>query len=315
MRRLAGYLRHWRNWVGLLLLAVMIGIAIATPNIVPQVNPSSPLVFKQIGRGTDAVPKAPNEKAFLGTLSGQYDVLFTLLWGLRQAFIFGLSVTLVTATFGVLYGAASAYMGGRANNILMRIADAFLAFPVLAAVVFLRQLLVIFLNETGIILAYLWTIPEKYTSLQQFLVKADPVMWSLILLSWMPYARLVNANVMCLRNVDYVVSARALGAGRTQIILRHLLPNSVSPAIVLAARDVGGMVILQATFTFIGLGGSSPWGQLLSQARNWVVGPGGNPLAYWWTYLPTTLVLILFSISWNYVGDSLNTWINPRKVA
>jgi len=315
MRPLLRYLRHWRNWLGIALLAVMIGVAIATPALVPQKNPLNPVTFKQIGSGVDAIPKPPSVKALLGTLSGQYDVLFTLLWGLRQAFTFGLSVTVITATFGVLYGAASAYLGGHANNILMRIADAFLAVPVLAAIVFMRQILAILLAQTGIILTHLWAIPEKFTSLQQFFIDADPVMWSLILLSWMPYARLVNASVLCLRKVDYVVSARALGAGHAQIILRHLLPNAISPAIVLAARDVGGMVILQATFTFIGLGWNSPWGSLLSQARNWVVGPGGNPLAYWWTYLPATITLIIFSISWNFVGDSLNNWLNPRKMA
>jgi peptide/nickel transport system permease protein len=84
---------------------------------------------------------------------------------------------------------------------------------------------------------------------------------------------------------------------------------------VLAARDVGGMVILQATFTFIGLGGDSPWGRILSTARDWIVGPGGNPFVYWWTYLPTTIALILFGISWNMLGDSLNDWLNPRRVA
>jgi peptide/nickel transport system permease protein len=315
MRPLLRYLRHWRNWLGIALLTVMLGVAIATPSLVPQDNPSNPVIFKQIGRGVDAIPKPPSDKALLGTLSGQYDVLFTLLWGLRQAFTFGLSVTIITATFGVLYGAASAYLGGQANNVLMRIADAFLAVPVLAAIVFMRQILVILLEQTGVILTQFWAIPEKFSSLQQFLINADPVMWSLILLSWMPYARLVNASVLNLRKVDYVLSARALGAGHARIILRHLLPNAISPAIVLAARDVGGMVIMLATFTFIGLGGNSPWGQLLSRARNWVVGPGGNPLAYWWTYLPTTLALIIFSISWNFVGDSLNNWLNPRKLA
>ncbi len=315
MRRLLQFLRHWRNWLGLVILVIMLGAAIATPSLVPQKDSNNPRTFHPIGLVSDAIPKPPGDNALLGTLSGQYDVLFTLLWGLRQAFIFGLSVTFITASFGVLYGATSAYLGGQANNILMRIADAFLAFPVLAAIVFLRQLFVILLDQTGVILTHLWTIPERFTSLQQFLVNPDPVMWSLILLSWMPYARLVNASVMCLRKVDYVLSARALGAGHAQIILRHLLPNAISPAIVLAARDVGGMVILQATFTFIGLGGSSPWGQLLSQARNWIVGPGGNPLTYWWTYLPTTLVLIIFSMSWNFMGDSLNNWLNPRKVA
>lgn len=316
MKRWLRFLRHWRNWLGLFLLMVMVGMAIATPVLAPQPDPASPQNLHQIGSETDKTPHPPSEEAVLGTLSGQYDVLFTLLWGLRQAFQFGLTVTLITGAFGVLYGAGSAYLGGLANNVMMRIADAFLSFPVLAAIVFMIQIRGILLEKTGFLTSgNLWYFPESLTALQQFLIKADPVMWSLILFSWMPYARLVNASVLRLRNADYVLSARALGAGHAQIIQRHLLPNAISPAIVLAARDVGGMVILQATFTFIRMGGNSPWGQLLSLSRDWIIGPGGNPLVYWWTYMPTTLALILFSVSWNFIGDSLNVWLNPRKLA
>lgn len=311
------FLHRWRSWLGLVLLAYLAGMAIAAPYLAPQADPSNPQVFQRVGKATDPVPHPPNEKALLGTLSKQYDVWFTVVWGLRQAFQFGLSVTIVAAAFGILYGATSAYLGGVTNNVMMRVADAFLTFPVLAAIVFMSQIIGVLLKATGAYISYyynVWMFAETLTAMQQLLVNIDPVMWSLVLLSWMPYARLVNASVLRLRNVEYVTSARALGAGHARVILRHLLPNVISPEIVLAARDVGGMVIIQATFTFIGLGGNSPWGQLLSNARDWVVGPGGNPLVYWWTYIPATFLLILFSVSWNFVGDSLNDWLNPRKI-
>lgn len=292
-------------------------MAIAAPYLAPKDEPSDTRVLQQIGRGTDAVPHPPSEMALLGTLSGQYDVWFTLVWGLRQAFQFGLSVTILTGVFGIIYGGISAYFGGFTNNVMMRIADAFMAMPLIAVIVFMRQIVVILLDSSGAMFSPIqnvWIGGQTYSALLQFLLKVDPVMWSLILFSWMPYARLVNASVIRLRNIEYITSARALGAGHLRIILRHMLPNAISPEIVLAARDVGGMVILQATFTFIGLGGYSPWGDLLARARSWVVGPGGNPLVYWWTYIPATLLLILFSVSWNFVGDSLNERLNPRKV-
>ncbi len=310
-------IRNWRHWLGISLIGMLAVLAIATPILAPQPDPSNPQVWRQVGHIMDKTPHPPNEKALLGTLSGQYDVLFTLLWGLRQAFLFGLSVTLITAAFGILYGAFSAYLGGLTNNLMMRIADAFLTFPLLAAIVFMSQIIVVILNASDPYMTFLIQnsiFPETMTAFQKFLAGIDPVMWVLILFSWMPYARLVNASVLRLRKVEYVTSARALGAGHARIILRHLLPNAISPEVVLAARDVGGMVILQATFTFIGLGGNSPWGELLSRARNWVVGLGGNPLTYWWTYIPTTLVLILFSVGWNSIGDSLNEWLNPSRV-
>jgi peptide/nickel transport system permease protein len=314
MRRVWRFLHNWRNWVGVLLISFIIGLAIVTPLLAPQEDPANPQYLHQVGRSTDTVPRPPSEKALLGTLPRQYDVFYSLLWGLRQAIGFGLSVSLVAASFGVIYGATSAYLGGLANNVMMRITDAFLTVPVLAAVVFMRQIIVVLLEKTGILLIYPGFIPQQLSRLQEFLMNSDPMLWSLILLSWMPYARLVNASVIRLRDIDYVVSARALGASHRRIILRHLLPNVLSPEIVMAARDVGGMVILQATFTFIGLGGNSPWGAVLATARDWVVGPGGNPFRYWWTYLPVTFAIILFSMSWNFLGDSLNEWFNPRKV-
>jgi peptide/nickel transport system permease protein len=317
MKRGLILLRHWQNWVGLILLAYLSGIAIAAPYLAPRHNPDNPQLFQQVGRGTDTTPHPPSDQALLGTLSGQFDVWFTCVWGLRQAFQFGLSVTIITAVFGIIYGGVSAYFGGMINNAMMRITDAFMAFPIIAVIVFIRQIIVILLDNAGAFFdprVNAWFPQQTFSTLQQFLLHTDPIMWSLIFFSWMPYARLVNSSVLRLRNVEFITSARALGAGHLRIILRHMLPNAISPEIVLAARDVGGMVILQATFTFIGLGGNSPWGEMLSRARNWVVGPGGNPLVYWWTYIPVTLLLIIFSVSWNFVGDSLNDWMNTRKM-
>ena len=317
MKRASSFFRRWRNWLGIILIAILALLAIAAPLLAPQDDPANPQVFQRVGKGSDTLPHPPDQSALLGTLTGQYDVWFSLLWGLRQAFQFGLTVTLVTAGFGVIYGAISGYLGGFTNNLMTRISDAFMAVPILAVIVFIRQIIVILLENTGAFLlpsSNEWVILSAVSVVQQFLIKADPVLWALIFFSWMPYARLVNASVLRLRKVEYVTAARALGADSRRIILRHLLPNAISPEIVLAARDVGSVVILQATFTFIGLGGNSPWGSMLSMARNWIVGPGGNPFVYWWTYVPATMLLIFFSISWSFVGDSLNEWLNPRKV-
>jgi peptide/nickel transport system permease protein len=149
---------------------------------------------------------------------------------------------------------------------------------------------------------------------QNFLLSLDPVMLALIFFSWMPYARITNTTVMGIKRATYIEAAVALGASRRRIIFRHLIPNTISPVIVLATRDIGSMVLLLATFTFIGIGGRSEWGNLLAFGRNWVIGPGGNPLARWWVFLPATLALMLFGIGWNLLGDGLNDWLNPRRV-
>jgi len=103
-----------------------------------------------------------------------------------------------------------------------------------------------------------------------------------------------------------------MGAKSSRIILRHLIPNSVAPSIVLAARDVGGMVVIQAAFTFIGLDGSSTWGNILTIGRDWILGPGGGIITYWWVYVPATLALIMFGIGWNLLGDGLSELLDPR---
>jgi hypothetical protein len=127
---------------------------------------------------------------------------------------------------------------------------------------------------------------------------------------WMPYARLVNTMVLSLKNTEFVHASRALGSSSTRTVFRHVIPNSVSPAVVLMARDVGGVVILQATLTFIGLGGNSPWGDMLSQGRNWIISAGGL-LSYWWVYIPATVAVMLFAIAWNLLGDGLNDLLDP----
>jgi len=116
------------------------------------------------------------------------------------------------------------------------------------------------------------------------------------------------------KQAEYVVAAQALGAGHGRIILRHLVPNTISPAIILLAKDIGGLVLLQAAFTFIGIGGSSEWGQLLAYSRRYVIGPRGDIFTYWWTFLPVTIVIILFGVGWNLLGDGLSDWLNPRSV-
>jgi peptide/nickel transport system permease protein len=148
--------------------------------------------------------------------------------------------------------------------------------------------------------------------LTAFELKVSPLLLALALFAWMPYARLIHGQVVLLRRAEFVVAAQAIGVGRLRMLLRYLLPNALAPVLVLAARDVGGMVVLAAAFTFIGFGDVLPWAALLVAGRSWIVGPAGNPLTFWWVYLPATLALVLFSVGWNLLGDGLNVALNPR---
>ena len=295
---------RWGNLLGLAIVGCYLLAAIAAPRLSPSDDPGHPSPFKVVGnRFSDMTPRPPSKEARLGTVPGQLDVYHTLVWGTRSALRFGLITALGAACLGVLVGAISGYMGGLVNGLLMRITDAFLSFPIIAGVWLFRHLL----------------LPPRFDSvstswLQRTMLdlKLDPVMLTFILFSWMVYARVINTNVTRLKQVEYVVAARSLGAGSARIMLRHLLPNAIAPAVVLVARDVGAMVILESAFTFIGMGGNTEWGVLLVTSRDYVIGMGGNPLAYWWTFLPVSLALVFFGVGWNLLGDGLNAMLNPR---
>ena len=302
MRGLRRFLRQSQNLIGLLLVGACMYVAIDVPRLAPP-DPGKPESYHSVGRITDQLPRPPSEIAPWGTVSGQLDVRHTVLWGTRSALRFGLTVTVLTAIFGILAGALSGYVGGWFNSLVMRVTDALLAFPVIAGVVLLTQINVPPTAGQPASAAYIF-----FDTLG-----LDPLMVALIAFSWMPYARLINANVLKIKEADYILASKSLGVGTLRMIFKHVLPNTIAPAIVLAARDVGVFVVLEAAFTFIGLGGGSEWGTLLANNRNWIIGVRGNPFTYWWVYIPPTVALILFGVGWNLLGDGLNQALNPRQ--
>jgi peptide/nickel transport system permease protein len=318
MNRFRRFFSRWINWIGLLLVLFYIGVAVGAPYLSPQ-DPKEPGMYLRVGRRVEAQPQPPSEKAILGMLPFGYDVYHSLVWGSRDALRFGLTVTVITALFGMLYGAISGIAGSRTHTVMLRIADAFLAFPPIAGFVFLQQLFATTITALGGMyfsaerLGQIIEIKGPMTTIQFLLEHVNPLMLSLIVFSWMPYARLVNAMVLTLKQTDFVQAARALGASPFWIIRKHLIQNATGPAMVLAARDVGGVVLLQATLTFIGLGGGSVWGSMLSQGRNWVIGAEGNLFRYWWVFLPPTIAVMVFGIAWNILGDGLNDILDPAS--
>jgi peptide/nickel transport system permease protein len=322
LKALRHYFSRWENIVGLFFVAAFVIVAVAAPLLSPD-DPTRPGPFKVVGRANDFEPRPPGPEAPLGTLPRQVSVYHALVWGARSALVFGVTVATITALIGTLTGAVSAYFGGFTGRLLMGITDAFLSFPVIAGVVLIQQLATIALYNFGIryytggVIGYVTgsggytELPKNLPFLMVVLQRIDPVLLAFILFSWMIYARMMHIVVLRVKQAEYVQAARALGASHTTIIFRHLIPNAIAPVVVLAARDVGGMVLLRATFTFIGLGGSSIWGTMLVNGRDWIITPGGI-FTYWWVFLPTALALIFFGIGWNLLGDGLNDVLNPR---
>ena len=317
MNRSRYFFSRWQNWVGCLLILVYVVFAVGAPYISPD-DPKSPGPFMVVGRRAEPRPIPPDEKAPLGMLPYGIDVYHAMVWGARDALLFGLIVTLSTAIFGILYGAIAGLAGERISVLMLRIADAFLAFPPIAGLVFLQQLFAATVTAFGGFyfnsdrVGQIIEVAGPMTLIQFILEKTNPLMLSLIVFSWMPFARLVHSRVITLRQTDFIQAARALGASPFWIIRKHLMQNATGPAMVLAARDVGGVVLLQATLTFIGIGGDSIWGEILAQGRNWVIGTGGTLLTFWWVFLPPTLAVMIFGIAWNIVGDGLSDIYTSR---
>jgi peptide/nickel transport system permease protein len=317
VRRFQRFFSRWQNWIGVLLILIYVGAAIFAPYLAPLKENEPENVFVRVGRPTEGKPLPPDENAMLGQLPFGISVFHPLIWGSRDALIFGLIVTITTALFGVVYGAISGFAGNRLSNLMIRVADSFLAFPPIAGFVFFQQLFATTVTALGGMYFYaerlgqIIEITGPVTAIQVLVERVNPLMLSLILFSWMPYARLVHSIVLTLKQTEFIQAARALGGSSFWIIRKHILRNSTGPAIVLAARDVGGVVLLQATLTFIGIGGGSIWGQMLSQGRNWVLGAGGSLLRYWWVFVPPTLAVMLFGIAWNMFGDGLNDVLEP----
>lgn len=304
-----------RNFmVALVIISIFVTIAVAAPVLSPPEDPNNPSPLKIVGRFTDPVPHPPSGDAILGTMPGQFDIYHALIWGTRSALRFGFLVTLITASLGTLLGAVAGFAGGRFNRVVMRITDAFLAFPALAGYLLFQLLLT---PIDFIAVSNEFVISTNPTQFQRFLtgLHLNPMVVTLIFFSWMGYSRIINANILQLKQAEFVEAARSIGVSNTRIIIQHLLPNAIAPNIVLAARDVGGMVILAATFTFVGVGSLSNWGwgDILVESRDWIIGVGGNPLSHWWVFLPATLTLIIFSVSWNLLGNGLNEILNPYQ--
>ena len=288
---------RWQSIFALLLVAFIVAVAALAPLLEPLDDPTGPRFFKIACDKFRCVPEPPSDAFPLGTVK-EFDVYHTVIWGTRQSLVFGVSTAIITALIGTLLGSLATYAGGWLDKIIMRVCDAFLAFPIVAAVALFAQVITLINPITERLTAEQFdAIPQQLGLLQKMVINTDPILLALILFSWMSYARIIHAQVLKIKQAEYVEAARAVGTRHRRIIWKHILPNSLSPMIVMGTRDIGRMVVIQASLTFIGVGGSSDWATLLNIGKDWIIDPGGNLLTRWWINLPITLAVIFFGIS------------------
>ncbi len=262
---------------GLFLLLLFVFIAACAPLLTPY-DPNvgvleQRVVLPGVFGGSMAHP--------LGTDQIGRDVLARLLYGSRVSLVVGVTAVLFAGTLGVTLGLISGFYGGRVDAVIMRLADMQLAFP-------------------GILLAI-----AILAVLGQGLINVIIVLG---IGGWTGYARVVRGQVLSQRERDYVVAARALGVPARRLIFQHLLPNSVTPAVVLATFAVGQAILAEAALSFlgIGVGVSVPtWGNMLADGRAYL----GNA---WWLATFPGIAISLVVLSINLLGDWVRDVMDPR---
>jgi len=272
--------------IGLVLLVFFVVVGILAPVLAPPAWEHEP--YRIPRDGYSSVPKPPSPEHPFGTAEGQYDIYYGIVWGTRTAWRVSLVVVSISALIGIVMGSIAAFYGGVLDEVLMRITDIFYAFPFLVGAMVLTTILGRGLTN---------------------------VMVALVALGWMGYARLIRGDILQIREADYVQAARAAGANSLRLILRHILPNAIWPVVVQGTMSMGSIVITAAALSFLGVGapvGYADWGQLISYARNWILGLYGNPLAYWYVVIYPSIAITLFCLSWNLVGDALRDILDPR---
>jgi peptide/nickel transport system permease protein len=209
------------------------------------------------------------------------DELSRIIYGTRVALIVALLATAMAVTIGVIVGAAAGFFGGWVDSVLSRIVDTIMAFPTLALLIALVAVLGPSLKTTIVVIGA--TV-------------------------WAAYARVARGDVLSLRERDFIVAARAVGANNTRIILRHIVPNIAGPIIVLSTLAVGGIIILEAALSFLGLGVQPPtsdWGSMLASARGYVQ-------IYPHIAIAPGIMISLTVLAFNLIGDGLRDALDPR---
>ncbi len=228
-----------------------------------------------------AVLMAPSGEHLLGTDPLGRDVLSRIIYGSQVSLKVGFVAVGLATLIGLLVGALAGYYGGWMDQVLMRLVDLMLCFPA-----FFLILAVIAILEPSI-----WNI-----------------MVVIGLTSWMGVARLVRAEFLSLREREFVMAARALGASDARLIWRHLLPNALAPVMVSATLGVAGAILTESALSFLGLGVQPPtpsWGNILTAGKD-------NIEIAWWLSLFPGLAILVTVMSYNLLGEGVREAIDPR---
>lgn len=257
---------------GLALILALIVSAIVAPYMAPY----DPLETRPRERLSPPSPAHP-----LGTDQLGRDILSRVLYGAQISLRIAGIVALIAGIGGTVIGLLCGYFGGLLDDILMRITDIFMAFPQLILAMAISSAL--------------------GPSLENAII-------AISLTEWTVFARLARSRALAIREETYIEAARALGAGRTRILLRHILPLSLSPIVVQVSLEMGTIIRTAASLGFLGLGAQPPtpeWGVMVTAGRNYLP-------AQWWVSTFPGLAIFLAVLGFNLLGDGVRDILDPR---
>ncbi len=260
--------------VGAIIVFLLVIIAIFAPQIAPH-HPNDDLFIGQRGVG-------PSWEHPMGHDHLTRDLFSRVIFGTRIALIVGITSSLISIIIGVIVGAVAGYFGGWVDEALSFLIDALMAFPLIALLIVLAAVMGPSLTTTIVVIGA--TV-------------------------WARYARVVRAEVMSVRQRDFVTAARALGSFDRRIIWRHVVPNVLTSVIVLASLQVGGIIILESALSFLGLGVRPPtatWGGILSDGRAFI-------LRYPHIAIFPGLMIVITVLAFNFLGDGLRDALDPHQ--
>ena len=276
MKNLWTYVFHKKTTtVSILFLTIIIFLAVLIPHLSPYSDDLNGAVHLEINN------QSPSFSHVFGTDSAGRDMFTLTIRGALVSLRVAIGVVLMSVILGVPLGYVAGISGKKVDEIIMRISDAFLAFPPFVLPIVIAIALGGSLNN---------------------------VMFG-IAISWFPwYVRIARAQAIMIRSSDYVLISKSMGASTFHIVKKHILPNSISPVIVQASIDAGYAILTVAGLSFIGLGAQPPspeWGLLITASR-------AQFLYHWWVVVFPGLFILFTVLSFNVIGDDFRNFLNPK---
>ena len=243
--------------------------------IAPFVAPYDPVVQDLTLR-----LKAPSAAHIFGTDNFGRDIFSRVIYGGRYSLLAGCLTVVIAGCIGTIYGAIAGYVGGAVDNVMMRLSEMILSFPSLILAMIIKAVMGSNLFNT---------------------------MFALVIVAWPSYARVMRSVVLSVRENEYVTASEALGASRIRILLKEIIPNSITSVLIMATTDIGNQILMFSTLSFLGLGSAPPtpeWGMMVSDGvqyfnKFWVAGFPG-------------LAIFTMAVGANFIGDGLRDLLDPK---